>query len=253
MIRMSSLVNAALSIIADNRLKYGDNLDNLPFMLKNKLTKLLCRRGRIDKNLLKFCITSNISGLDLTCCLVDDQCLRMIASVCKQLLTINLNAVRGDREDVTPTGVIALAQGCRQLQTVFLRNCILLNDRAIMTVAKLCIKISKINIQGTQITDKTLGALANLPLESVNFSYCQVTDCGVRFLCRGRAARVLVDVDMSQCTELTDDAVQLVAHCCPSVQTLIFHGCSKMTDASRAILDQLYQASFVKQLTWTIY
>jgi len=243
-----------MSVVADNSSIYGKGIYSLPILLKNRLTKLMSRRGCFDRNVLANCITANISALDLTNCTVDDEILNLISKTCEHLRKINLNSPKGKRTDFTSDGVVYLSEGCKRLKSVFLRYCSNIEDVAVVALANSCPLLKRLNLKGTKVTDTSLNAITKLVhLESLTFSNSQVTDEGVRILSESPCARKLFEIDMSECTNLTDEAVKFVATNCPSFEILIFHGCPKMTQKSRSILDNFARISALKQLTWTIY
>jgi len=250
--RIFSLQTSALKEVTKDPLRYVGQMEKLPILLKNQLIKLMTRRMNLNKNLLVLCISPNICVLDLTSCNVDDITLCTVAKTCRRLKYINFNAVRHKRTDVSSNGVKNIALNCKELETLFLKNCINVDDLSIKVVALNCFQLKKFNISGCKITDRSLKYLSTLnKLESINFACTSVTDNGVDDLVKGNCHRSLIDVDMSECNNLTDTSVQILTSSCHELSTLIFHGCKKMTSNSRAILDNFMRKA--KQLTWTIY
>jgi len=250
--RIFSLQTSALKEVTRNPSRYVDQIGKLPIMLKNQLIKLMMRRMNLNKKLLVLCISSNICVLDLTSCIVDDLTLNTVAKTCIRLKYINLNSLRHKRIDVTSNGVIDIALRCKNLETFFLKNCVNVDDISVKAVALNCFQLRKFNISGCKITDNSLKDLSTLNhLESINFACTSITDNGVSALVKGNSHTSLIDVDMSECKNLTDASVQIVASNCPQLSTLIFHGCKRMTSNSRAVLDNFMRNA--KQLTWTIY
>lgn len=79
-------------------------------------------------------------------------------------------------------GVCTLARYCRNLQTIFLRRCELVDDTCIEAIAQNCPRLSALNIGNCPlITDKSLIALARHVkfLKSINYSGTNV--CNFEF------------------------------------------------------------------------
>ena len=251
---VDSLLNSCMYAVVKHYSKQRYDLSAVPLNIKERLTRLLCKRGLVSDLNIASCIFSGIKEIDLSECDVTDKSLEIIAGTCSRLVKIDLNAAKGQREAISTAGVIALSVGCPTLRIVFLRRCINVHDEAIVAIACNCRKLEQLNVGGClQITDCSLeGIAANCAhLSCLNVSGTSITDDGVRSLCDGMTQRTLVELHINSCLNLTDRAVDDVVQRCPFIRILLLHGCPKMTEATRAVIDEL--SSRMRQVTWTIY
>ena len=93
-------------------------------------------------------------------------------------------------------------------------GCVLLTDAAMLTVATLCGHVKSLGVSYVKrLSDAALCTAADyLWLEALDLSGCShVTDDGIEVLCLEFAG--MVKLDLSACTKLTDDAVDsLIRH-----------------------------------------
>lgn len=74
------------------------------------------------------------------------------------------------------TGIIAIANSCTKLQTVYLRRCINISDEAVIALAQNCPYLQYLNIASCDITDESLKIIATNSkfLQSLNVSKTMV-------------------------------------------------------------------------------
>ena len=72
---------------------------------------------------------------------------------------------------------------------------------------------------------------------------------GLRALSLGQCAKVIRELNVSHCLNVTDEGILAITTNCPSISILVFHGCPLVTNTSRDALGSLH----LKQVTWTIY
>ena len=251
---VDSLVNSCLYSVAENMSLKNYDISIIPTNVKERMLNLLCKRGLITDSNIAVCLFASLSTIDLSESSVSDKALEIIAETSSRLIKLDLNATKGNREEITSVGIIALSKGCRLLQTVYLRRCVNVADDAIVELSRVCRHLCQLNVGGCrQITDVALAAMGenSAALESLNVSGTSITDEGIRFLCEGLPGKSLNELHINNCCNLTDASVNLVTRTCPSIQILLLHGCPKMTDATRNAIDEL--ATQMRQVTWTFY
>lgn len=176
----------------------------------------------------------------------------MISCGCHKLQFLNL----GWCESVSDAGVINLTMGCQDLRSLDLCGCVLITGMYVCICIlpqfqpfrhlSLCCKFA----------DESVTTLAHrcLHLKSLGLYYCQnITDDAMYSLAfRDRRRDIkpgegLVNLNISQCTALTPDAVQAVCnsypelHTCPSRHSLIMSGCLSLTSVHCACGFQTHQ------------
>ena len=226
----------------------------IPTNVKERMLNLLCKRGLVTDSNIEDCLFSSLTTIDLSECIVSDKSLEIIAATSPCLSKIDLNATKGNRSEITSPGVIALSKGCSLLHTVYLRRCVNVTDEAITELSRNCRRLRQLNVGGCpQITDISLAAIGenSAALVSLNVSGSSITDQGIQHLCKGASRKTLNELHINNCSNLTDESVNLITITCPSMQILLLHNCPKMTDATRDLIDQL--ATRMRQVTWTIY
>lgn len=74
-------------------------------------------------------------------------------------------------------GIIKVVKCCTKLQTLYLRRCVNITDKAIEALAHNCLYIQHLNIAACNITDESLKALANNSkyLQSLNVCKTKVS------------------------------------------------------------------------------
>ncbi|GAB1289431.1 Dynein regulatory complex subunit 6 [Apodemus speciosus] len=133
--------------------------------------------------------------------------------------------------------VIRLSERCPNLHYLNLRNCEHLTDLAIEYIASMLSLIS-IDLSGTLISnEKGMTILSrHRKLREISLSECvNITDFGIRAYCK--TSLVLEHLDVSYCTQLTDDIIKTIAIFCTRITSLNIAGCPKgITDAGMEIL-----------------
>jgi len=161
--------------------------------------------------------------LDLrNCAGVDDDGMGHLGAHCHNLKVIELGYTK-----VSDDGVAALAKGSRHLEVVSLTECINVGDAGIVALASACTKMKDVELCGTNVTDVAVAALADScsELNDVNLSNCaNITDDAVIALARGRCRQDLVNVDVSF-TKVTTLGLKVLVDNCKKVEHLNVVGC----------------------------
>lgn len=251
---VSSLVNNCLEKISKDVSLYENLFEGLPLDLKRKLTKKLSMRGLLKDCHLRKLLHPKTHSLNISSCDISDQGLQDVRT-CKALIKLDLNANRQPRNNITPEGIIKLAESCVKLQTVSLRRCVRLNDDAVVALATHCPYLTNLNFGGCyQLTDKSLSILASNShyLESLNVSHTQVSDIGLVALANGICHQTLKEIHFAHCPAVSDMSITQLIENCRLLNILIFHGCPRITETSRNALE-IMQRRGSKQISWTVY
>ncbi|KAK3776395.1 hypothetical protein RRG08_023748 [Elysia crispata] len=255
---LPSLFHVSTVAVIRDLSSYEESLCEMPDSIKQAVLHLMSKRGIItDDNLLKI-IFPRLRSLDLSISQVTDKSLLQLPTM-RYLQKVDLNSFKEANAGVTSAGIISLSRACPHLQIVYMRRNVNVTDEAVMELCKNCPWLREFNVGGCHLlTDASLAALGqySVHLKSLNISVTQVTDEGIRQLSNGHCAQVLTEVDMSSCTQLTDEAVESLIMMCPLLRILLFARCPKITEMSRIALEERFQSSEgtkMKQVSWTVY
>jgi len=212
----------------------------------------------------------------------NDECLRAIGGGLHKLRELHMD----DCWNVTATGVLHLANGCKHLRMI---NCSgtynAVNESALQALVDRCsTSIKELNFTGCPLTDAALrvlmrgrdtgtgdgvdgdiqaGGLTRLRRLQISIlgrmgpSAAELTDTGITHIAHSAAASTLRTLDISGCQTLTDASIQLLALHCPNLLHFNISRCSALTDATMQHLSegvcrthlQSIDASHVYQLT----
>ncbi|XP_020262100.1 F-box protein SKP2A-like isoform X2 [Asparagus officinalis] len=190
--------------------------------------------------LTSFC--RNLKNLNLCGCVraASDRALQAIGLNCRQLQTLNL----GWCETVTDKGVIGLALGCPDLRALDLCGCILITDESVIALANGCPHLRSLGLYYCQnITDRAIYSLA----ENSRVKRKHVWDSVHRSHSSSNNEKEgLMNLNISQCTALTPNAVQTLCdsfpalHTCSGRHSLIISGCLSLTSVHCACAVQAH-------------
>lgn len=204
----SSLYNTCIRYVARNlkRYKHIEYLELVPALIKNALTLNVTRvqRGFHDDELLAMLLNRTLIRLNLSNSTITDKTLTLLAEKCPNLRSLTLS--KGDYR-FSRRGLEVIARKLTQLQELSIRNCALVDDELIALLAQNCpgldlmdfeccrnvtdqsadaikrLKLTKLNLSRTQISDKFLKAIANeecgCSLEDLNVGHCNITGAGL--------------------------------------------------------------------------
>ena len=119
-----------------------------------------------------------------------------------------------------------------------LTQCKRVTDRGMMHVASLA-KLTHLNLSMCHLglTDDTLATIAPLPLTSLDLSYLDITDSGLRHLVAhsgtgtGTGPGTLKSLNLQSCDKITDGGLACVGHgFLGDVTSLALNGCTKLTN-----------------------
>lgn len=159
-----------------------------------------------------------------------DQLLHTLAHSCPHLRTVALSLA--ENAPATDDGMLALAQGCRELRAVTLWNFTKLTDTSFVALAENCPALTLLSTEHcVEITDVSLHAIAqHCPqLQSLRIeSNSHITGTGVIAIAQN--CPLLSDCSLHLCMRMTDAAVVELTARCVHLSSLSVHRCRMITD-----------------------
>ncbi|KAI5779206.1 hypothetical protein DFH27DRAFT_489227 [Peziza echinospora] len=197
-----------------------------------------------------------------------------IATSCKNLLTANFEGCNFTREvihtfaaanpgllqlnisgqtSVTNTTCRLLALKCTRLESLDISWCPSVDSRGIKKIVEACPGLRELRVSEVRRIDEgsVMQAIFNAnTLERLYLSCCSaITDDTIRLLVEGRHSEIdpltnrtsapprrLKHLDLSQCSQLTSDALRHLAFNVPHLEGLLLSGCDGLTDDGFEIL-----------------
>jgi hypothetical protein len=166
---------------------------------------------------------------------INDDCLRAIGSGLIHLRMVSIE----DCWNVTSTGILHLANGCRSLREL---NCSgtynAVNEAAFQSLVQRCANsLQQLNFTGCPLTDTGVSILMHGPMDaptglkqltSLHMSMLgrmgpstgELSDSGIAAITNSHTAQTLQVLDVTGCTMLTDAAVVLLTNHCTQLQRL---------------------------------
>ncbi|ELT90873.1 hypothetical protein CAPTEDRAFT_165456 [Capitella teleta] len=265
---IESFDDACLEAITDN----CKNLRNISFLGSHNLSDNALKNVATSKKLQMLKIDSNCKITDITfkyigkschelrhlylvdCHRITDLTLKVL-SQCRNLTVVNL----ADCVRITDTGVRYLVESScgNKLQELNLTNCIRVGDIALVNIHKRCHNLTylhlcfcehiseagiellgqthsltALDISGCNCGDAGLSSLGNnIRLKDVNLSECSaITDLGLQKF--AQQCTEIERLDLSHCQMITDGAIKNLAFCCRMLTHLSLAGCKLLTDLS---------------------
>ncbi|XP_008053314.1 F-box/LRR-repeat protein 13 isoform X2 [Carlito syrichta] len=179
----------------------------------------------IDKNY------PNISHVYMADCKrITDNSLRSLSPL-KQLTVLNLaNCVR-----IGDVGLRQFLDGPAsiRIRELNLSNCVHLSDLSIMKLSERCPNLNYLTLRNCEhLTDLGIEYIVNIfSLESIDLSGTVISD---EAFCR--SSLNLEHLDVSYCSQLSDEIIKALAIFCTSLTSLSIAGCPKMTDSAIEML-----------------
>lgn len=207
---------------------------------------------------------ANLQELTLSGCpLISDKSLEAIGKCSKQLRCLVVNEALTGPAEVTDRGIIAIANGCSNLDSLAVCRCMQVSDISIEITAKKCQQLQKLYISNcNHITDRSILALIqhSIKLKILVAQECLgITDASISVLLQKSSNLQVLDLggcdniksltptgcrianelnresslsvlDISLCDEITDDSLKMIADMCPRLDNFFLHGCDQITD-----------------------
>lgn len=249
---LRSLVKLSTEVVLVNADLYASQLYFLPINIKNNLLYLMSKRGLLHDNNVGLLVHQGVTELDLTESDISDNGLIQLER-CSKLSKLDLNSISGKRTNISSLGFLELFKSLKYLHIVYLRRCVLIDDRPITVLAKSNF-LSELNLGGCPlITDRSVITLSHSSsLKCINLSRTKVTDKGLISLATGYCKNNLRELQVSNCQEVTDVGIKALSQNCKRLTILTFHGCPRVSVESSLNINANEKTS-MKMLTWTIY
>jgi hypothetical protein len=156
---------------------------------------------------------------------------------CQQLQTLEVFFERYSlpSEKFTDEGLIALSEGCRQLQKIALHNCDRISDRSLYALAANCRGLQEVTIGGynENITDGGLTVLfetcKDIRRLKLSSKLLKVTDATCAML-TNNCGKSLTYIKMTR--KMTDASILMLAKHCPLLEEVDLHRCSSISEAA---------------------
>ena len=163
------------------------------------------------------------------CWKVTNTSLIHLAKNCKNLNILDLCGCW----EVTDDGLTALSLGCRYLRSIDLSNCRKITDRGIQNLLANCPNMMDIFLSYCKaLTDSIMSNMSSCSpnIRRLNLQRCLgITDHGYTLFAASRHFK-LQELNLSDCSFLTDVAVNYLASSCPNLRILNLSFCCALTD-----------------------
>lgn len=249
---VSSLFDTALQAVMRDFPHHEGALSRLPSLVKTKLARIMAKRGVLREENMALVLHDGVLDLDLSECSISGHGLGYVTSLCPRLRKVDLNAPQGCRNDISSHDFRHFFTRCTRLQVVSLRCCVLLDNSAVLCLVQNCPMLTSLCVGGCHmISDRSLMAIGQKCryLQVLDLTRTKVSTEGLSALANGVCAKVLRELNVSHCLNVTDEGIHSVVVCCPRLSILVLHSCPLLTPHSRDITTR----ANLKQLTWTIY
>nr|KAJ3423198.1 anaphase-promoting complex subunit Hcn1 [Polyrhizophydium stewartii] len=201
-------------------------------------------------SVVAFC-GANVQTLILrNCWQITDQGLSRIAQHAPRLRALSLSSVW----DITEAGLETLAEGCKQLRAIELSNCRKITDRGVLALLDRCPHLDAIGLSycknlSDAIMDRSVwGTVRRVNLQRCTgifdggflrwrdavpaYGLAALTDSPVVTFpgMRGVAPFALEELNLSDCSFLTDQAIACIGDRCPRLRRLCLSFCCSLTE-----------------------
>ncbi|XP_006775010.1 PREDICTED: F-box/LRR-repeat protein 13 [Myotis davidii] len=136
---------------------------------------------------------------------------------------------------VGDASILRLAERCPNLNYLSLRNCEQLTDSGVEYIINIYSLIS-LDLSGTYVSNKGLSTLSrHKKLKELSLSECyEFTNYGIQVFCR--VSQILEQLDVSYCTQLSDEFITTLSIYCLNLTFLSIAGCTQITDSAVEVL-----------------
>ena len=241
-------------------------LKRLPHRIRRDLLDKLSKRGVLTEGMLSQLVTPKLSELDLSeCFLSDDSSIACLAQ-CTELKILKMNnrsrspLLPPEEQNITNGAFLSLIPSWSILTEIQLRACQFVDDQVLRTIAAHCPKLRIVNVSLCPlVTNGGVCALcACTQLFCIDLSHNPaITDEGLQAISQSSSRQMISELNLSNCSQITDDGIHSLLTGCLRLRILITHGCPKLTGRSRQLLSHQAAAADrrtrLSQVTWTIY
>ncbi|XP_022902654.1 protein AMN1 homolog [Onthophagus taurus] len=237
---------------------YQTDLLYLPVKLKDKLLKRFLVSQQYWKNIdfktiLKLLVHPGTKSLNLTQVHVDDEILEII-SICRGLHELYLTLHNWNTNSVSTNGLLKLFPCLPHLHIICLPRCNAVDDNVILCITEHCKKLAGLDINSCdQVTSKSISILSKSDqLLWVTLSKTNVCDEGIQNLVLGPSGKYLKELRLNDCSQLSNNVLQLIVEHCKDLEVLVFNDCSRIA-GQMSLGDQETHLKNLKQFTWSIH
>lgn len=162
--------------------------------------------------------------------MITDRSMHAIAKNCYRLQGLNVTGCTG----LTDDSMVEVAKNCRRLKRLKLNNCMQLTDLSVTAFADNCHDMLEIDLlRCVNITDMSVTALIKngrqlRELRLVNCS--RITDDAFLQLPSENRYEALRILDLTDCNEIQDAALQKIVAAAPRLRNLVLAKCRNITD-----------------------
>ncbi|KAG8495400.1 hypothetical protein CXB51_013044 [Gossypium anomalum] len=179
--------------------------------------------------------------------------LEFVAKTCPKLQILNLNLKKtleefeeldgnSGFEDVGNDGISALANGCPNLSKVLLRKRKNVANFAVISLAKLCRNLTTLDLgRCNLVDDRAVEAIGcSNSIRVLNFEACSlITDHGLAVLATGYISKTLKKLVLAECDRITDSGVSMLKHICCLEELNLAECGPKITDSGGLAVSSL--------------
>lgn len=170
---------------------------------------------------------------------ITDHTLLAVARNCGRLQGLNIT----ECSRVTDESLVAVAENCRYLKRLKLNNCSLITDESITAVAKFCPAMLEIDLHNCKlVTSKSITDLLahGRQLRELRVNHCRlITDQAFLDLPKSLSFESLRILDLTDCDQLHDEAVEKIIDTSPRLRNLVLAKCREVTDRSVMAITKL--------------
>ncbi|KAI5814728.1 hypothetical protein BZA77DRAFT_94890 [Pyronema omphalodes] len=219
----------------------ADKINNGSLVPLQKCTRLervtLTNCTNLTDSPLKDILAANprIQALDLSQLEgITDETLLTVAENCPRLQGLNLMGCKG----ITDASLIPLSKNRRILRRLKLSECNQITDETVLALATHCPQLLEIDFHKChQISDSSITFLLSKlkHLRELKLAFCDLlTDATFLHLPATKTFDALRILDLTDCNQITDDAVHKIIKMAPRLRSLILAKCRQITD--RAVI-----------------
>jgi len=197
----STLYKSCLRSIAQNlgRYQHDDYLQMLPKQIKCALIELVTKsyNGFVVPTSLQMLLNSEVDSLDLANSTLTDNVLEDLQR-CTQLKRLVLPSLNGT--DCAKETLCDLIPRLRHLEHLRIRDSDIVDDYVISLLQQHCPNLDLLDIEKCQnITDEAFAHITQMRLSKLNLSHTQITDNGMKRIENSQLEQRLEDLNVKYC------------------------------------------------------
>ncbi|KAJ3272349.1 hypothetical protein HDV01_005783 [Terramyces sp. JEL0728] len=179
------------------------------------------------------------------CWAITDGGVSLLAQLSPRIVRLNLSSVW----DITSVGLLRLADAAQHLSFLDLSNCRKITDSGVIAVLEKAQNLNKINLGYCKnLTEKIMNHIAWSTMKEVNIQRCTgIHDSGFKSWMEkslsptntiplGNLIFALEDLNLSDCSFLTDETIAVLGSRCPQLRRLCLSFCCSLTEKFALLL-----------------